>query len=70
MISTLQSDIVNAIDTTLRQYNIYAKSYQMIHEELQNAKAQNNNQTEPEMQLLFTLKKRDRSSSLQFSKRE
>ncbi|XP_051153690.1 uncharacterized protein LOC127276975 [Leptopilina boulardi] len=52
----LNPDIITKIDQVLRDCNIFAKSYQMMHEELQSASSQSNTQTSSEMQLLFSLK--------------
>ncbi|XP_044012567.1 uncharacterized protein LOC122855319 [Aphidius gifuensis] len=46
-------EIVDAVGQALREYNTFAKSYQMMHEELQRLTI---GTEEPEMQLLFTLK--------------
>lgn len=56
-ISSLNQEIVKAIDNALRICNQHVHSYQMMHEELQKVKNQMNQQHEPEMQLLFSLKK-------------
>ncbi|XP_043463725.1 eukaryotic translation initiation factor 5B-like [Leptopilina heterotoma] len=52
----LNPDIVNSIDQALRDYNIFAKSYQMIHEEFQATLSESNSQSSSELQLLFSLK--------------
>ncbi|XP_044005453.1 uncharacterized protein LOC122850360 [Aphidius gifuensis] len=54
--SRLNRDIIDSIDQALRQHNVFAQSYQMMHEELQRAMIENNLETEPEMRLLFSLK--------------
>ncbi|XP_051160511.1 uncharacterized protein LOC127290984 [Leptopilina boulardi] len=53
---TLNRDIINAIDTALRDCNIFVQSYRMMHEEMEKSMTENNLTIEPEMQLLFTLK--------------
>uniref|UniRef100_A0A6V7KNI6 Helitron helicase-like domain-containing protein n=1 Tax=Bracon brevicornis TaxID=1563983 RepID=A0A6V7KNI6_9HYME len=55
LMSTLNRDIVDSIDNSLRQCNLFAQSYQMMHEELQSMRNENTND-EPEMQLIFSLK--------------
>ncbi|XP_044005873.1 uncharacterized protein LOC122850880 [Aphidius gifuensis] len=49
-------EIIDAIETVLRQHNVFAQSYQMMHEELRQAMIDKDVDTEPEMQLLFSLK--------------
>lgn len=56
MNSTSNSEVLNAIDNMMRQYNVFVQSYQMMKEELESMTAENNG-IEPELQLLFTLKK-------------
>ncbi|XP_034943479.1 uncharacterized protein [Chelonus insularis] len=51
----LDLEIVNDIETELRQFNIIACSYQMMKDVLEEEKIKNND-VEPELQLLFTLK--------------
>lgn len=56
MNSTLNSEILTAIHNVMQQNNVFVQSYQMMKEELDLMTAENNG-TEPELQLLFTLKK-------------
>ncbi|XP_044019460.1 uncharacterized protein LOC122859843 [Aphidius gifuensis] len=56
MFSNLNREIIDAIETVLRQHNVFAQSYQMMHEELRQAMIDKDVDTEPEMQLLFSLK--------------
>ncbi|XP_074097634.1 uncharacterized protein LOC141526498 [Cotesia typhae] len=51
-------DLLKDIDTTLRQYNIFARSYQMMKDVLKENSTLNSdgNVIEPELQLMFTLK--------------
>ncbi|XP_057329849.1 uncharacterized protein LOC130670458 [Microplitis mediator] len=53
--SNLDLNIVATIESVLRECNIFALSYQMMKDELDAEQAKYNN-TEPELQLLFTLK--------------
>ncbi|XP_044005456.1 uncharacterized protein LOC122850362 [Aphidius gifuensis] len=55
MFSNLNREITDAIETVLRQHNVFAQSYQMMHEELRQAMIDKDVDTEPEMQLLFSL---------------
>ncbi|XP_063990617.1 uncharacterized protein LOC135169496 [Diachasmimorpha longicaudata] len=55
LMSTLNREVVEAIDNSLRQCNLFAQSYRMMHEELQSMRNVNTNE-EPEMQLIFSLK--------------
>ena len=48
-ISTLNREIVDAIDNVLRNCNLFAQSYRMMHEEIEQAMMNNNVQSEPEM---------------------
>ncbi|XP_074109289.1 uncharacterized protein LOC141534044 [Cotesia typhae] len=52
----LDLDVVSTIETVIREQNIFVHSYQMMKDELDSAKTANDN-IEPELQLLFTLKK-------------
>ncbi|XP_063981074.1 uncharacterized protein LOC135164547 [Diachasmimorpha longicaudata] len=52
----LNAEILRDIDNAMRQYNVLAESYKMMKEEIESMRIRNNNE-EPEMQLLFTLKK-------------
>ncbi|XP_074096362.1 uncharacterized protein LOC141525697 [Cotesia typhae] len=56
--SNLDGNILQIIDNIMRTCNKFANSYQMMHEEIkkQEIAALQNNQTIPEMQLLFSLK--------------
>lgn len=54
--STLNADTLKAIDNEMREYNIFAKSYEIMKKELDRM-TENNDGNEPELQLLFTLKK-------------
>ena len=40
----------------MREHNIFAQSYQMLKEEIENQRLLNPDREEPELQLLFTLK--------------
>ncbi|XP_044019996.1 uncharacterized protein LOC122860307 [Aphidius gifuensis] len=51
--SQLDRQIVDAIDKALRECNIYAQSYQMMHEEIRQAVSNNPLEPEPEMNLIF-----------------
>ncbi|XP_044005473.1 uncharacterized protein LOC122850380 [Aphidius gifuensis] len=53
-VSSLNTEIINAIGNTLREINLFAKSYRMMHEELQ--QTINDGHEEPEMQLIFSNK--------------
>ncbi|XP_044005535.1 uncharacterized protein LOC122850453 [Aphidius gifuensis] len=52
----LNRNILRAIDTAMRQHNVFAQSYQMMKDELDLMTTANHG-IEPELQLLFTLKK-------------
>lgn len=67
MNSTLHTEILNAIDNAMRQHNIFANSYQMMKEELDHMTNENNG-IEPELQLLFKLKKGQDSRRYNFTK--
>ncbi|XP_051170502.1 uncharacterized protein LOC127287552 [Leptopilina boulardi] len=56
MNSALNAEILSAIDNAMRQCNTFANAYQMMKEELDSMTVENNG-NEPELQLLFTLKK-------------
>ncbi|XP_044597958.1 uncharacterized protein LOC123274416, partial [Cotesia glomerata] len=51
-------DLLRAIDTTLRQHNIFARSYQMMKDVLKDNSTidSDGNVIEPELHLMFTLK--------------
>ena len=48
-------EIISILDTIIRNHNIHAKSYEMMQQEI--IKQQVSGQPEPELQLLFSLKK-------------
>ena len=54
------SDILLSLNNLFREHNVYAKSFEMMHHELQIQQAErdlnNSNLPEPELQLLFSLK--------------
>ena len=54
----LDYTIINSLEKTIRENNVFAKSYEMMKQEIQLQKeyASSNNENEPEMRLLFTLK--------------
>ncbi|XP_046745540.1 uncharacterized protein LOC124410885 [Diprion similis] len=56
--SRLDPEIAGSLDMMMRESNIFAESYQMMGIELQNQQAAmiTNNEVQPELQLLFTLK--------------
>ncbi|XP_063994425.1 uncharacterized protein LOC135171800 [Diachasmimorpha longicaudata] len=55
--STLDAELVGEIDSALRKCNDFARSYQMMHEELLQSRLNSRESgVEPKMQLLFSLK--------------
>ena len=58
MASNLGTDreIMDNLEQMLREYNIFAKSYEMMKEEINHQRELLGNDTEPELQLLFSLK--------------
>lgn len=63
----LNAEVTKIIDNAMRQNNIFAQSYQMMKEELQSMTEQNDGK-EPELQLLFTLKKGQDSNRFNFQR--
>ncbi|CAI6360120.1 unnamed protein product [Macrosiphum euphorbiae] len=53
MLSTLNREIINAIDGMLRQQNQFDQSLEMMHDEIRESMINNQMNTEPEMRLLF-----------------
>lgn len=51
----LNAEILLAIDNAMRESNVWAKSYHMMKEEIESMRIHNGE--EPELRLLFTLKK-------------
>lgn len=55
-ISTLHAEDVGAIDNALHNCNIFAQSYRMMHEELEQSMLNASTENKSEMQFLFSLK--------------
>ena len=51
-------EIINTLDKVIRENNIFAQAYEMMRNEINNQQSatQSNNETVPELQLLFSLK--------------
>ena len=55
--SDLQYETLEILDKVIRENNVFAKSYEMMKQEINNQQSLlNQNETVPELQLLFTLK--------------
>ncbi|XP_044591967.1 uncharacterized protein LOC123270098 [Cotesia glomerata] len=52
----LDIDVVSSIESIIREHNIFVNSYEMMKDEINAEKSKDNN-SEPELQLLFQLKK-------------
>ncbi|XP_043463102.1 uncharacterized protein LOC122501545 [Leptopilina heterotoma] len=67
MNSNLNAEILNALHNVMVQNNVFAHSYQMMKDELESMVSENDGQ-EPELQLLFTLKKGQDKRRFNFQK--
>lgn len=54
--SHLDQTTIEMLDRIIRENNIFAQSYRMMREEINQQRLINNDQNEPELQLLFSLK--------------